>query len=95
MFIRLGKNKWMIAGKDYKEDFVMKGRYLINNHLKGELRRNGEIQWDNGMTSRLKEPCPSASSCSRDFLGLDGTRGRSWFTWDLKRETYERFRFYK
>jgi len=35
------------------------------------------------------------SSCSQDFLDLDGTTGRSWFTRDLTRETYERFRFFR
>jgi len=63
--------------------------------LFGSKRENGEIQWNNGVVSRLENPCPKVERCARDALSLHGTKGRTWITWDDSRTTYEEYKFWR
>lgn len=98
VFARMGPNVWVVTYNTKKHRFVRKGNTLVfaKNNLVGELKRNGEIWWNNeGMVSRLDDPCPKVESCAKDEVRMHNSKGRTWITWDTSRTTYEKYRTWR
>lgn len=80
-----------IGPGENKGSLTISGSSISNEEISGELKENGEIQWSNGLTSRLWHPCKEFSTCSLNLKAVSGQKGRSWHSFDATRKVIETF----